>query len=100
MFKTFVCFAVKEGSSELGHCDFMDSDEYLTFTFSIGTYTSPSYLVLPQLGFKIELRPGDCAAFLARRLVHFATRPTDGRRVVFTCFVDRYLVGQVLKRNS
>ncbi|VDC03684.1 unnamed protein product [Peniophora sp. CBMAI 1063] len=88
-FQYFVTMAVKEGSSEKSHLDLMDWKDWLTLVFSIGTYESDSFFVLPQLGLKVNMRPGDGIAFLSNHLMHWATYPTDGRRLVFTCFVDK-----------
>ena len=95
-FKHFITMAVKEGSSEQSHLDLQDLQDWLTLVILIGTYTGDSFFILPQLGLKVNMRPGDCVVFLSNHLLHYATPPHgDGRRLVFTCFVDRFLFKSV-----
>ncbi|VDC01266.1 unnamed protein product [Peniophora sp. CBMAI 1063] len=57
-FKYFATLAVKEGSSEKAHLDFLDTKELATLALEVGTHKTTSFFVLPQLGLKIEFCPG------------------------------------------
>lgn len=91
----FHAIAIKDGSSDLLHIDM--HDELMAFILALGEWLSEGYLVLPQLGVKFRIPPGSAFGFLASRLAHFTTSPIGGRRIVITCFTDRFLLRHALE---
>ncbi|KAF6742388.1 hypothetical protein DFP72DRAFT_1106136 [Ephemerocybe angulata] len=90
----FSAFAVKEGSSEKLHLDFHDTRNFLTFMvpFALEGSYSGGYFFSPNLGAPIPVRPGDIMGAMTNLLGHCGTRATGGRRLVVTCFLDKFLM--------
>ncbi|KAJ7710308.1 hypothetical protein B0H14DRAFT_2646063 [Mycena olivaceomarginata] len=88
----FFTIAVKEGSSEVLHVDWNDNLHMYTIIFAVGDYTGGEFCI-PQIGYRIPLRPGAVLAVRTRLLAH-CTHVGSGRRLVFTCFTDSTLLGQ------
>ncbi|KAJ6609188.1 hypothetical protein B0H10DRAFT_2194014 [Mycena sp. CBHHK59/15] len=91
----FTTIAVKEGSSERVHVDWGDNLHRYAFVFTAGDYIGGDFCV-PQLGNRIAVPPGAVLAARTRLLAHCST-PAQGRRLVFTCFVDSMLFEQIFK---
>lgn len=86
----FFTVAVKEGSSEIIHVDVNDDKAIRTYIFCVGDWEGGE-LVLPQLGIKIPIHPGQVLAVMSDTLAH-CSAPLKGRRIVFTCFSDKFLM--------
>ncbi|KZV70036.1 hypothetical protein PENSPDRAFT_579879 [Peniophora sp. CONT] len=86
----FHAIAVKKGSSNKLHIDMFDG--LMAWLIVLGLWDEGGYLVIPQLGTKFRIPPRSAFGFLATRLAHFATPPTEGDRVVITCYTDCFLL--------
>ncbi|KAJ6616092.1 hypothetical protein B0H10DRAFT_2038796 [Mycena sp. CBHHK59/15] len=91
----FTTIAVKEGSSERVHVDWGDNLHRYAFVFTAGDYIGGDFCV-PQLGNRIAVPPGAVLAARTRLLAHCST-PAQGRRLVFTCFVDSMVFEHIFK---
>lgn len=87
----FFTIAVKEGCSELIHIDFNDHPHSITWVFAVGEWEGGE-LCLPQLGKKFPIRPRQLFGIMSRVLAHCSAPVTAGRRVIFTCFSDCYIL--------
>jgi hypothetical protein len=85
---------VKEGSSEVLHVDWNDNLNGYAIIFGVGDYTGGEFCI-PQLGYRIPLRPGAVLAVRTRLLAH-CTHTGSGRRLIFTCFTDSTLLAQTI----
>jgi hypothetical protein len=84
----FFTVAVKEGSSELFHQDWMDNNKYdLTWITVTGSFEGAEF-VLPQLNRRIPLRPGQLLGVLTSWLLHSGLEVKSGRQITFTMFGD------------
>lgn len=63
----------------------------------LGDWRDEGYLAIPQLGIKFRIPPRSAFEFLASCLAHFTIPPTEGRRIVLTCFTDRFLLKHALE---
>ncbi|VDC03550.1 unnamed protein product [Peniophora sp. CBMAI 1063] len=91
----FHAIAIKDGSSDLLHIDMHDG--LMAFIIALGDWLEEGYLVIPQLGVKFRIPPRSAFGFLASLLAHFTTPPVGGRRIVITCFTDRFLLKHALE---
>ncbi|VDB85043.1 unnamed protein product [Peniophora sp. CBMAI 1063] len=87
-FETFLCMAIKFGSSEIWHLDHKDDRRLMAFVVPLGKWEGKAMLCFPQLGMKVDVKHGEIIAFLSNTLVHWSTLPESGERCVLTCFVD------------
>lgn len=99
----FFTLACNIGSSELWHLDWNDDSRLYAIIFCVsdqdGGWEGGDFN-LPQLGYRIKLDEGDVLFILARRLIHCATTVLKGKRMVFTCFTDRFIVNMLTKYPS
>jgi hypothetical protein len=87
----FFTVAVKEGSSEVIHIDWNDSENSVTWVWAVGDWCGGEFCA-PQLGIKVPIRPGQLFAVMARVIAHCSAPVTGGRRVIFTCFSDHLIL--------
>jgi hypothetical protein len=89
----FTTVAVKEGSSEHVHID--RNDQGITWVLPIGEWEG-GHMVIPQLGLKLPVRPGELLGFSANLLAHYSTPVTSGNRLVITMFTCRHIFSDSL----
>lgn len=87
----FFTIAVKAGSSEKIHLDVNDDKMTWTWVFAVGDWQGGEFCA-PQLGVKIPIRPGQLFAVMAGVVAHCSAPVTNGYRLIFTCFSDKYLM--------
>ncbi|KAJ7020270.1 hypothetical protein C8F04DRAFT_1275325 [Mycena alexandri] len=92
---TFFTVAVKEGGSERIHIDWNNNLHKFALIFAAGDWEGGEFCI-PQLGIRIPLRPGQVIAVRTRLLAHCTAPIMSGRRVVFTCFTDSFLLEHTL----
>ncbi|KAH6871932.1 hypothetical protein BKA70DRAFT_1450522 [Coprinopsis sp. MPI-PUGE-AT-0042] len=90
---SFFTIAVKEGSSERLHLDFRDDHRTLSWLVPMGSYTGGDFIV-PQLGYRVPVRPGQALACTTRVLAHCGTAVTEGTRIAFTLFSNANILAQ------
>lgn len=79
----FTTVAVKSGSSEIVHID--GNDKGITWVLPLGNWKG-AHLVIPQLGLKIAMKPGQVIGMCANILAHYTTPITEGERIAITMF--------------
>ncbi|TDL16325.1 hypothetical protein BD410DRAFT_731529 [Rickenella mellea] len=94
----FFCVAVKEGVSEKVHIDWNDGLFAFSWVIPVGDWEG-GHFCAPQLNVNIPIRPGMIFCVMTRTLAHCATQVTKGRRLVFTCFTDKYILKHCDLRN-
>jgi hypothetical protein len=83
----FFAVGVRVGSSETAHIDWGDNRRGgMAFVVTISEFDLGGEIVLPQLEIRVCPVIGDVVCFQAGRLLHEATTPHGGRRVVLTLF--------------
>jgi hypothetical protein len=85
----FFTVAVKEGSSDIIHIDYNDDLDGITWVIPLGDFEGAD-LFCPQLGVRVPIAPGQVFGGIMRRVAHAATPISHGRRVVLTCFCDKF----------
>jgi hypothetical protein len=83
----FFGVGIRVRSSEELHIDWGDCHRGgMAFVVTLTEWTGGGDINLPQLGVSIRPLAGDVTCFQAGRLLHEATSPEDGERVVLTLF--------------
>ncbi|KAH6910568.1 hypothetical protein BKA70DRAFT_1100231 [Coprinopsis sp. MPI-PUGE-AT-0042] len=90
---SFFAIAAKEGSSERLHLDFRDDHRTLSWLVPIGSFTGGDFIV-PQLGYRVPVRPGQALACTTRVLAHSGSAVSEGTRIAFTLFSDANIMAQ------
>jgi len=88
--------AIKEGSSQLPHLDWLDHPGIYAFVICVGPGWKGGKIVYPQLRKAVPTSPGQV---IARQLAHF-TSEVVGDRLALTCFVDQATLDRALKAYS
>ena len=87
----FHCLAVKKGGAGEIHIDWHDDPRVPAVIFALGNWTGGS-LRIPQLGVEVPIRPYQVFLVLARVVAHCTAPITEGERLVFVGFADRFLL--------
>ncbi|KAH6886033.1 hypothetical protein BKA70DRAFT_1051111, partial [Coprinopsis sp. MPI-PUGE-AT-0042] len=73
----FFAIAAKEGSSERIHLDFRDDHHTSSWLVPMGSCTGGDFIV-PQLGYRVPVHPGQALACTIRVLAHCGSAVTEG----------------------
>jgi hypothetical protein len=93
----FFAVAIRIGSSETLHTDWGDFRRGgMAYVLTLTEWEGGGDLRLPQLGISVKPVAGDVTCFQAGRLLHDATTPHDGQRVVLTLFTCNGLYADAL----
>jgi hypothetical protein len=96
----FFAVATRIGSSETLHTDWGDCRRGgIAFVLTLTEWRGGGDVVLPQLGVSVRPVPGDVTIVQAARLLHLATTPEEGERVVLTLFTDNGLFADTFRDN-
>ena len=94
----FFAVATRVGSSDNLHTDWGDCRRGgIAFVLTLSKWKGGGDLEFPQLGISVRPVPGDVAFMQAGRLLHRATMPEEGERVVITLFTDNNLFADALR---
>ncbi|THU94961.1 hypothetical protein K435DRAFT_588115, partial [Dendrothele bispora CBS 962.96] len=74
----FLCIAVKEGSSEIPHLDWNDDPNSFAWITAVGKGWEGGDFCVPQLGYRVPIRPGQILGALTRRLIHCGSKAEGG----------------------
>ncbi|THV00966.1 hypothetical protein K435DRAFT_656240, partial [Dendrothele bispora CBS 962.96] len=96
-FRTFLCIAVKEGSSKFPHLDWNDDPNSFAWISAVGQGWKGGEFHIPHLGYHVPIQPGQILGALTRCLIHCGSKTEGGRRIVITCFSD---YGTMKKANE
>ncbi|KAJ7228001.1 hypothetical protein B0H12DRAFT_1240353 [Mycena haematopus] len=94
--RLFTSIACKAGSSEILHIDWNDELSRYAIIVVVGKFKG-AHFCTPQLGIRIPVRGGSVLTVKTRLLAHCSTVVAHGDRLVFTCFTDCYIIGQILR---